>query len=122
MDLFLVHTYQDKTYASGLEDSLAGRGFVVGEIVESRCGKPLFPATPSRGEGGAAGNDAENSADNAENALRDRAEKTATSHVGSKCLSWHASLDDRVVRWVMNRRRVISYPHSRVKGRFQRDC
>jgi len=48
MDLFLVHAYQDETYASGLEDSLAGRGLVVGEPLSLWPGECLLPQIDQR--------------------------------------------------------------------------
>ena len=43
MDLFLVFAYQDAEYASGLEDTLAGRGLVVGEPLSLWPGQRLLP-------------------------------------------------------------------------------
>ena len=43
MDLFLVHAYEDADYASGLEDTLAGRGLVVGESISLWPGQRLLP-------------------------------------------------------------------------------
>src|SRR5918997_5171354 len=48
MDLFLVHTYLDQEYASGLEDTLAGRGLVVGEPVSLWPGQRLLPPIDQR--------------------------------------------------------------------------
>ena len=45
MDLFLVYAYRDEDYASGLEDTLAGRGLVVGEPVSLWSGQRLLPAS-----------------------------------------------------------------------------
>jgi TIR domain len=43
MDLFVTYAYQDADYASGLEDTLAGRGLVVGEPVSLWPGQRLLP-------------------------------------------------------------------------------
>src|SRR4051794_17100950 len=43
MDLFLAYAYHDEEYASGLEDSLAGRGLVVGEPLSLWPGQRLLP-------------------------------------------------------------------------------
>src|SRR4051812_47921290 len=43
MDLFLVHAYLDEEYASGLEDTLSGRGLVVGEPLSLWPGQRLLP-------------------------------------------------------------------------------
>ncbi len=48
MDLFLVHAYQDADYASGLEDTLSGRGLVVGEPVSLWPGQRLLPPIDQR--------------------------------------------------------------------------
>ena len=42
MDLFLVYAYQDRQYAGGLEDDLAGRGLVVGEPLALWPGQRLL--------------------------------------------------------------------------------
>ena len=58
MDFFLVFAYQDAEYAGGLEDTLAGRGLVVGEValVVARTETPAHdrpgaPRRPPRGRG-----------------------------------------------------------------------
>jgi hypothetical protein len=43
MDLFLAYAYHDEEYASGLEDTLAGRGLVVGEPLSLWPGQRLLP-------------------------------------------------------------------------------
>jgi hypothetical protein len=43
MDLFLAYAYDDEEYASGLEDTLAGRGLVVGEPLRLWPGQRLLP-------------------------------------------------------------------------------
>ena len=48
MDLFLVHAYQDEEYASGLEDTLSGRGLVVGEPLSLWPGQRLLPPIDQR--------------------------------------------------------------------------
>src|SRR3954463_4600413 len=48
MDLFLVHAYQDQEYASGLEDTLSGRGLVVGEPLSLWPGQRLLPLIDQR--------------------------------------------------------------------------
>src|SRR3954447_15385294 len=48
MDLFLVHTYLDQEYASGLEDTLSGRGLVVGEPLSLWPGQRLLPPIDQR--------------------------------------------------------------------------
>src|SRR3954468_5420440 len=48
MDLFLVHAYQDQEYASGLEDTLSGRGLVVGEPLSLWPGQRLLPPIDQR--------------------------------------------------------------------------
>ena len=48
MDLFLVHAYQDEEYANGLEDTLSGRGLVVGEPLSLWPGQRLLPPIDQR--------------------------------------------------------------------------
>ncbi len=48
MDLFLVHAYQDQDYVSGLEDTLSGRGLVVGEPLSLWSGQRLLPPIDQR--------------------------------------------------------------------------
>ena len=48
MDLFLVHAYLDQEYASGLEDTLSGRGLVVGEPLSLWPGQRLLPPIDGR--------------------------------------------------------------------------
>ena len=48
MDLFLAHAFQDADYASGLEDTLAGRGLVVGEPLALWPGQRLLPPLDAR--------------------------------------------------------------------------
>ena len=48
MDLFLVHAYQDQEYAAGLEDTLSGRGLVVGEPISLWPGQRLLPPIDQR--------------------------------------------------------------------------
>ena len=48
MDLFLVHAYLDQEYASGLEDTLSGRGLVVGEPLSLWPGQRLLPPIDQR--------------------------------------------------------------------------
>src|SRR3954467_3222022 len=48
MDLFLAYAYHDEDYASGLEDSLAGRGLVVGEPLSLWPGQRLLPPIDQR--------------------------------------------------------------------------
>jgi hypothetical protein len=43
MDLFLAYAYHDEEYASGLGDTLAGRGLVVGEPLALWPGQRLLP-------------------------------------------------------------------------------
>src|SRR4051812_45846155 len=43
MDLFLAYAYQDEDYASGMEDTLAGRGLVVREPLSPWPGQRLLP-------------------------------------------------------------------------------
>ena len=44
MDFFLVYAYQDANFASGLEDTLAGRGLVVCASLSLWPGQRLLPA------------------------------------------------------------------------------
>src|SRR5947209_5791732 len=48
MDLFLAYAYQDEDYASGLEDTFAGRGLVVGEPLALWPGQRLLPPIDQR--------------------------------------------------------------------------
>src|SRR4051794_8226520 len=48
MDLFLVHAYLDHEFASGLEDTLAARGLVVGEPLSLWPGQRLLPPIDQR--------------------------------------------------------------------------
>jgi len=48
MDLFLAHAYHDEDFAGGLEDTLAGRGLVVGESLALWPGQRLLPEIDSR--------------------------------------------------------------------------
>ena len=48
MDLFLVHAYLDQEYAGGLEDTLSGRGLVVGEPLSLWPGQRLLPPIDQR--------------------------------------------------------------------------
>src|SRR5215207_5616143 len=48
MDLFLVHAYLDQEYVSGLEDTLSGRGLVVGEPLSLWPGQRLLPPIDHR--------------------------------------------------------------------------
>jgi hypothetical protein len=48
MDLFLAYAYQDEDYASGLEDSLSGRGLVIGEPLSLWPGQRLLPQIDQR--------------------------------------------------------------------------
>ena len=48
MDLFVTYAYQDADYASGLEDTLAGRGLVVGEPLALWPGQRLLPPIDGR--------------------------------------------------------------------------
>jgi hypothetical protein len=48
MDLFLAYAYHDEDYASGLEDTLAGRGLVVGEPLSLWPGQRLLPQIDQR--------------------------------------------------------------------------
>ncbi len=48
MDLFLVHAYLDQEYAAGLEDTLSGRGLVVGEPLSLWPGQRLLPPIDQR--------------------------------------------------------------------------
>lgn len=43
MDLFVVYAYRDAEYAGGLEDTLAGRGLVVGDPLALWPGQRLLP-------------------------------------------------------------------------------
>ena len=46
--VFLVHAYQDVDYASGLEDTLSGRGLVVGEPLSLWPGQRPLPQIDQR--------------------------------------------------------------------------
>ena len=46
--VFLVHAYQDADYASGMEDTLSGRGLVVGEPLSLWPGQRLLPLIDQR--------------------------------------------------------------------------
>jgi hypothetical protein len=48
MDLFLAYAYQDEDYARGLEDSLSGRGLVIGEPLALWPGQRLLPQIDQR--------------------------------------------------------------------------
>src|SRR3954447_25040864 len=48
MALFVTYAYQDADYASGLEDTLAGRGLVVGEPLALWPGQRLLPPIDGR--------------------------------------------------------------------------
>ena len=48
MDLFVTYAYQDADYASGLEDTLAGRGLLVGEPLALWPGQRLLPPIDGR--------------------------------------------------------------------------
>ena len=48
MDLFLVHAYLDQEYASAMEDTLSGRGLVVGEPLSLWPGQRLLPPIDGR--------------------------------------------------------------------------
>ena len=46
--IFLVHAYQDADYAGGLEDTLSGRGLVVGEPLSLWPGQRPLPQIDQR--------------------------------------------------------------------------
>ena len=46
--IFLVHAYQDADYAGGLEDTLSGRGLVVGEPLSLWPGQRPLPQIDGR--------------------------------------------------------------------------
>ncbi len=48
MDLFVIYAHQDADFAGGLEETLAGRGLVVGEPLALWPGQRLLPPIDGR--------------------------------------------------------------------------